>query len=154
MKFVKREATVPGLKHINWGMYYIGTTPVRVILGPCISIICSSEQARIIGISHIYPCPFDDDRYGPYNHPENVVSAYLQQLRRLRVQDTAFWIIDREKTTTRGKELIMRSIDTVVKANFSPTLLSGFPKRCVLTSNPQQMQIEVYDIASHEDLIV
>ena len=154
MKFVKREATVPGLKHINWGMYYIGTDPVRVILGPCMSVICSASQARVIGLSHIYPCPFDDNRHGPYNEPENVVSAYLQHIRQLGIRDAAFWIIDREKTTIRGKEMIMRSIDAVIKANYTPTLLNGFPQRCALTSNPQQMQIEVYDIASHDNLIV
>ena len=150
MKFVKQEATLPGLKHIDWGMYYIGNNPVRVILGPCMSVICSSTQAKVIGLSHIYPCPFDDDRHGPYNHPENVVAAYLQHIRQMRINDAAFWIINREKTTIRGKELIMRSIDAVVKAKYQPTLLDGFPDRCALTSNPGQMQIEVYDIASHE----
>lgn len=150
MKFIKREASVRGLKQIDWGMYYIGKEPVRVILGPCLGIFCSSEQKKIIGLSHIYPTPFEDDKYGPYNHPENVVSAYLQQINRLQINDAEFWVTDREKTTIRGKELIMRSIDAVIQANYRPTLLNSFPQRCALTSNPEQMQIEVYDIASHE----
>lgn len=150
MKFVRQKATTPGLKHLDWGMYYIGKDPVRVILGPCMSILCSSVQAKVIGLSHIYPTPFDDDRFGPYNHPENVVTAYLKQIRQLRITDAAFWVIDREKTTIRGKELIMRAIDAVVHAKHQPTLLNGFPQRCALTSNPEQMLVEVYDISSHE----
>jgi hypothetical protein len=51
---------------------------------------------------------------------------------------------------SRGKELIMRSIDTVLQANYLPTLIGGFPARCALTVLPQKMEIEVYDIASHE----
>lgn len=153
MKFVKRQSTVPGLKHIDWGMYYFGRDQVRVILGPCLSILCASREAKIIGVSHIYPSPFEDDRFGPYNHPENIVGAYLQEVRRLRLQDIRFWITDRENTTTRGKELIMRSIDAVMQHGHEPILLTGFPRRSALTSNPEQMLIEVYDISSHEHLI-
>lgn len=150
MKFIKRTSTAPGLRHLDRGVYYIGKDPVRVILGPCMSIICSSPRAKIIGLCHIYPTPFDDEQFGPYNHPENVVAAYLKQLALLGINDASFWVIDREKTTIRGKELIMRSIDSIIRANYTPTLLNGFPQRCALTSNPSQMMIEVYDIASHE----
>jgi len=154
MKLVKRDSTSRGLKHIDWGMYYFGKESVRVILGPCLSIICSSDQAGVIGVSHIYPTPFNDDKFGPYNHPENVVHAYLQQIRRMQINDAQFWVLDREKTTIQGKELIMRSIDAVIQNNFNPTLLNGFPERCALTSTPEQMLIEVYDISSHNDQIV
>lgn len=150
MRFVKQKSTVPGLRHLDRGMYYIGKEPVRVILGPCMCIICSSGQANTIGLSHIYPTPFDDDQFGPYNHPENVVAAYLRQLSQLRITDAAFWVVDRETTTIRGKELIMRSIDAIVRAKYIPTMLNGFPQRCVLTSNPAEMLIEIYDISSHE----
>lgn len=153
MKFIKRHSTIPGLKHIDWGMYYFGREQVRVILGPCLSILCTSERAKIIGISHIYPSPFDDDRFGPFNQPENIVNVYLQEIKRLRIPDAKFWITDREKTTIHGKELIMRSIDAVIRQGHEPTLLTGFPSRSALTSNPSQMLIEVYDISSHEHLI-
>ncbi len=153
MRFIKQQSTIPGLKHIDWGMYYIGREQVRVILGPCLSILCASEQAKVIGVSHIYPSPFKDDRFGPFNHPENIVSAYLQEFRRLRVQDAQFWVTDREATTIRGKELIMRAIDAVVQTGHEPILLSGFPARSALTSNPSQMLVEVYDISSHDHLI-
>ena len=150
MKFVKSRSTIAGLKHLDRGMYYIGRDPVRVILGPCMSIICSSAQARVIGLCHIYPTPYDDEQFGPYNHPENVVAAYLKQITQLKISDASFWVVDREKTTIRGKEMIMRSIDAIISANYTPTLLNGFPQRCALTSNPGQMLVEVYDISSHE----
>ncbi|SHI79880.1 hypothetical protein SAMN02745165_00917 [Malonomonas rubra DSM 5091] len=153
MKFVKQHSSDHGLKNIDWGMYYIGKDPVRVILGPCLSIICSSERHQLIGISHIYPSPFDDDRYGPYNHPENVVSAYLRHLRAIGANDAKFWVLDRERTTIRGKELIMRSIDALIQQQLQPILLNGFPAKCALTTQPQLMQVEVYDIASHETRI-
>jgi hypothetical protein len=154
MKFVRQESTIPGLKHIDWGMYYFGAEPVRVILGPCMSILCSSLGRKMIGVSHIYPTPFDNNKFGPFNHPENVVAAYLRQGQRLQMDDLNFWIIDREKTTQRGKELIMRAIDAIVQTGYTPTILNGFPQRCALTSNPELMQIGVYDIASHEDQLV
>jgi len=153
MKFVKQHSTNHGLKNIDWGMYYIGKDPVRVILGPCLSIICSSEQHKLIGVSHIYPTPFDDDRFGPYNQPENIVSAYQKHLRMIGARDAQFWVLDREHTTIRGKELIMRSIDALIQQQLQPTLLNGFPAKCALTTQPAQMQVEVYDIASHQNQI-
>mgnify|MGYP001466777115 CR=1 FL=1 len=151
MKFIKQETTAPGLRHIDWGLFYIGKTPARVILGPCLSIIISSAKAKTIGLSHIYPTPFDDNKYGPYNHPENVVDAFSRYIRQHQLDDAELWVIDREKTTIRGKELIMRSIDAIAQLNYIPTVVNGFPQRCALTSNPEQMQVEIYDISSHED---
>ena len=47
----------------------------------------------------------------------------------------------------------MRSIDAVMQKGHEPILLTGFHKSSALTSNPDQMLIEVYDISSHEHLI-